>query len=385
MYKIAFFFMWWYIFSIPWESAIQISGIGIGSLSSILGIMVIFFTGLLTFERGYVKQLHITHLLLFILFIFLTFLSLIWSINIDSTFNRLLVFIQLFITILAYGQIVDTKKDNLKMIDAFLLGTVVIVIAMLFNFIQGDLYASARYSALGRGPITNALLLCLGIPFAWYSLKNSKGKIRKNLILLYIISSVFCILITGSRTAFIGLLPVIFYFIMYMKTSLVRKIYIGMILGVSLIVVLYFIPDNTLERLFATGEALTEGNFTGREDIWGYGINIFMDNKLFGIGVMTYALAMEPLLGKTMAAHNIFITVLVEQGLLGIIFLLLLLAYVLLKIWKLPEKEKRLCLVIFMIWLISAASQSYWEAQKSSWFIWGLFISYFVMNKNKQL
>jgi len=107
---------------------------------------------------------------------------------------------------------------------------------------------------------------------------------------------------------------------------------------------LYFWLPSRLERL-ATVVDLDYTTNRSRLEIWAVAWQVFLDHPLTGIGIgnfQTYYLqhappnALEP---AATHAHNLFVHVLAEAGLLGLLGFLLLWGAVVRKIWQLRQRK----------------------------------------------
>ena len=93
-----------------------------------------------------------------------------------------------------------------------------------------------------------------------------------------------------------------------------------------------------------------------------------------GVGSATYGIATEPLLGRNLAAHNTFVSVLVETGIVGFALFALLLATLILVALQLPEALRMMWLTVLLVWCVGVLSLTY-EAKKSTWCLFGLLIA----------
>ena len=89
---------------------------------------------------------------------------------------------------------------------------------------------------------------------------------------------------------------------------------------------LQFIPKASWLRLATIGTELTSGSLGGRVGIWRDGFRIFLDNPLCGVGVGAFRSGLL-LTQRTYEAapHNLFLSILVGQGLIGLLLFFLVL------------------------------------------------------------
>jgi len=144
-----------------------------------------------------------------------------------------------------------------------------------------------------------------------------KKKMNKIIIGIIFIISNYIILFLFSRGAYLGLiagLGAIFF---------IKK----KILLIPLIVLLIFwqniLPSEVIERIKYTKDEETgtyESSSQRRIDIWEKSIELFQENPVTGVGYFVF-----PYLGYDLGdTHNLYMKVLAEQGIIGMILLLML-------------------------------------------------------------
>lgn len=121
------------------------------------------------------------------------------------------------------------------------------------------------------------------------------------------------ILATGSRGALaglcIGLLPLL-------KHLFKKKILIFVLFGLCFLIYLY-IPQELAERLFF--DSYNDGSNSRRLDDWTYGIMAFLQNPFLGNGFSSSIDTISRLFYTRITAHNTFLLLLINFGLLGIV------------------------------------------------------------------
>jgi O-antigen ligase len=71
------------------------------------------------------------------------------------------------------------------------------------------------------------------------------------------------------------------------------------------------------------------------------------------------------------AAHNAYISILVELGVVGLGLFCLILLCCLYDIWKMPLNERVIWIMLFSAWAAAVYSLS-WEYCKATWFMFGM-------------
>jgi O-antigen ligase len=111
------------------------------------------------------------------------------------------------------------------------------------------------------------------------------------------------------------------------------------------------------------------GHFGGRGKLWEAGLEVFPENPVFGYGTGGYKSAITPKLGlAAQVAHNSFLSVLVEQGIVGFLLYMMMFLAVFRSILKLPVLERRFALVL-LVTLAVAMLPLTWEDRRPAWFV----------------
>ncbi len=131
----------------------------------------------------------------------------------------------------------------------------------------------------------------------------------------FIIFLVLCMMLTGSRGPFIALLIVgfLFYTNLGLKNKKYQKILPSIIILVIIILILF--GHIVLDDFFNRGRAniFEEGNVQARIMLYKYAWNCFIDNPMLGKGLGSYYLSGD------LYPHNIFLELIAETGIIGIL------------------------------------------------------------------
>ena len=136
------------------------------------------------------------------------------------------------------------------------------------------------------------------------------------------------------------------------------------LLAASLFVVLPIVqPLSSFQRLGTTATEVTEGDLNGRTGQWEQGLRAFMEHPVLGVGTDMYRTVNT--LNKV--AHNSYLSVLVEEGLIGFTIFLSILGIVALQVLRLPKWDRNFWLTSLLVWAIGASTLT-WEHRKTTWF-----------------
>lgn len=178
-----------------------------------------------------------------------------------------------------------------------------------------------------KGSNELASALSLTIPFLFYKF-FSKEKLERMLGFL-VFPIIFCITISSSRGAMLEASLMIILLICYTKLS--PKIIA--LMAVLIFAVIIFSPPESWERMKTTKDYKTEGSAVSRIGLAKAGLRMWKDYPIFGVGqdnfrhiVLQYYYEGEG--GRQRVAHNTYIQILSEGGivcfLIYILFLFLL-------------------------------------------------------------
>lgn len=360
------------LFSIPWEDMISLPLIG--SLARLAGIVVFGFWALKVLLTGRIRKPHPFHAVFFI-FVLWNLASLFWTNSTAETTTRIMTYVQLFVMTVILWDIYRTPALLNAGLQAYILGAWVGVISMLNNYLSGvtiDAYEVGRYSPSGVNAGDFVVILTLGMPAAWYLASSANTKGQNRLLRLidyaYIPVSGFVIFLTGSRLALFTIFPALLYIFgttIHPKRILTSAIVILVVAGL-LLAMYSFVPPATWERLTTAKSSITAGDLGGRVPIWKECLRVFQEHPFLGVGAGAFRVV-NP---YKSAAHNTYLSVLAELGVVGFLLFLSLLAVVAYSILVQPKTEFFLWLTTILI-LLTGISVQTWEFTKTTFLIFG--------------
>jgi O-antigen ligase len=210
---------------------------------------------------------------------------------------------------------------------------------------------------------------------AWYLSNTYSKPLLRWICRGYLPAAVLAIGLTGSRG---GLLTSIVA-LTIVPLSMIRlspgrlSITIAMLFLSGGLAVAY-VPDKIVERLATTSTEVEDFSLGGRFKLWKAGIRALPEHPLLGFGTSGFIRAIYPQLGPAaLVAHNSFVSVLVEQGLIGLILFLLMFASAFVAVRRLPLLERRFGLVLIATLMVAMLPLT-WEHRKPVWFILALLV-----------
>ena len=227
-----------------------------------------------------------------------------------------------------------------------------------------------RYVAGDFDPNDLAMTLTLAVPMAWYLGTVFQNRVLRLFCRAYLPFGLLAVGLTGSRggmlTAGVALMIVP---LSMTKLTPGRLIAAMITLAITATVAATYVPEKVVERLATTSSDISRLSFGGRFKFWVAGLEAFTHKPLMGYGTGGFVRAIYPILGSvSLVAHNSFISLLVEEGIVGLLLYLTMMLAVLGAVLRLPKFDRRFALLLLAT-LFVAMSPLTWEDRKPVWFI----------------
>jgi O-antigen ligase len=227
-----------------------------------------------------------------------------------------------------------------------------------------------RFSTGAADPNAVAMTLALAIPMAWYLGISYRQPVLRWICRLYLPLGLLGLALTGSRGGLVAAMVGLLIVPLTMTSLSPGKLAISIaMLALSGAVAVAYVPDTIVQRFATTRSSVEDLSLGGRFEIWKAGMHAFAYRPLAGYGSGAFKRAASPWLGgQQRVAHNSFISILVEQGIIGFLLYSLIFVMVFAGIMKLSGQERRFALILFVTAVISMLPLS-WEDSKPVWFI----------------
>jgi O-antigen ligase len=362
--------LWLYVFTVPWD---VVPLPGVGALARLVGIVAISVVVLTVIAQGRFRQPDMI-LTAAVAFTFVSALSLLWTISYPVTFQAAWTYVQLLASLWAIREVAQTEEERRRLLIAFCLGVFIPMLSLFDNFRRGlQISAGAnRYSAAGQNADTIGSLLVVGIPLAWHLVQTSASRVRK-LGLVCLAAAPAGVLLTGARGPFLGGLVALSVIPLSVRrtsvSSLVRLMLLVIVIAVPVVPI---VPQAVWERIGTIPrEVFGGGTLTTRRDLWAVGLESFPSHPLLGVGAGTYGVLLQNAGYERNPAHNLFIGLLVEQGIIGVSLFVMLLSACGVTITRLPHRDRTMWSVLVLSFVVIVTSQSL-ENWKVTWVLFGL-------------
>ena len=320
-----------FVFLVPWENALQIGEFGRGA--KVLGYLTFLVWGLGVFAH---KRLRKPDGLqqAFILFLIWNGLSLYWSVDPGATLSAFKTYTEMFGLLLLFWDLYDREVLVKAALQAYVLGAFVAAGSIIVNYFTAPpvrFPSHDRVSALGYQVDGIALIVSIAGPAAWYLAAGPEAGGRPALARIlnyaYIPVGVIAVAMTGTRGATLASIPTALLILWSLRKLSARKRVMALAaLVAAIVMVIQFAPSGGLDRI-GTAATLSEGDqgaLSGRWSIWVESGQVFLERPVEGVGTDGHRAAIAHLRTQRSAykkaekeAHNTYISILVETGLIG--------------------------------------------------------------------
>lgn len=371
MRKLTYLLSLLLIFTIPWETVVEDETLG--SITRLMGFALAASWALMVVTTGRIRRPTPFHVAVLLLVLW-NAVSIFWSGNGARTSQHILTWVQLAAMVFILWDLFVTRAAFQSGLQAYILGAYVVFGNTIANFFSGNTYYWERFSAEGTNPDDLGIVLALGIPVAWY-LAGRKSVVPGGFLLkwanyAYIPAALLGIALSGTRTALIAAIPgILFGLLSISRVSLWAKAALAVLFVAATFLITPLVPQASFDRLGSTGTEVFQGNWNGRLDIWGQGIDSLAEHPFIGVGSnMFRSVNVE---GKV--AHNSFLSILVELGLIGFSLFAFILLIVFMQAARLPRWDALFWFSTLAIWAIGAFALT-WEYRKPTWLFLSLVI-----------
>ena len=291
--------------------------------------------------------------------------------------------------------IIKNKKELIFFI--YVMASFGLIISFIFTYLYilgGQNIYSTYFKLLQNGNplgIPDYLALATPVGITAIVLFFNKNKYLKILSLF----PIFTLLILSGRAPVLAFVLVVLIYVFF-NIKLTKK-HIRNAIAIVLIAMFSFTQIskiNFYERLASRFNVMLEGDtkdnksLTVRYELYNKSYQMFSSNPVFGIGLGAYGLYRVGKDGRD-HPHNMFLEVLIEQGIIGLILLLIIFSPLLLKVYPKLIKSKDstyfICGAIFIYESINVIKSSSIVENRPYFSIIGIcFVAYLLLNTNKK-
>jgi O-antigen ligase len=365
------------VFTIPWEKSLWVPAIG--TFAHLAGLLAFAAGAVDAVRRREVRRPNAALLLaaVFVLWVGFTYF---WSLDQTATAARISTFAKLLAMVWLIWDQCRGPARQAQLVSAYVCGAAFASALAFYRYFHDRQTYYLRYAAGGFDPNDFGLVVALAIPLALYLALRASGWARW-CWLAVVPAFIAAVLLTASRAALVATFAALFFAVWawpranwaYRGATLIYAV--GLVLSV-----VWFAPAPQRQRLSTIGTEITTGTLHNRTQIWKAGIRALEDHPIRGVGSGAYPKAVEPWLGRPpvkdaqYVAHNTFLSILVETGVVGAGICTLLLASLVFFAWSLASNERALWTVVAGVWALGVLTLT-WEHYKPTWLIMALIMT----------
>jgi len=373
-----------FVFSIPWAENIPVWGRS-------LAIVILGMVTIRTIITGRVRKLSPLHYGMLALVAW-SALSILWTADSESTIIRAGTYVQLLFVVWLIWELATTGDRMLGLLQSYVLGALVCSFSTIGNFMIGrtsaqleadagrTVFETSRYSIAGLNANDLGLIIALSLPMVFYLLASPKGRLIKALCWLQLVAGFIAVLLTGSRGSLLAAVVGLAMLPLTISRLPRWQRFVLMIACASLVACgAYLVPLNIWQRIFSFGSEVSGGTLTHRTTIWTAGLEAFRDHAFLGVGSGAYGFTIVKaadfsyITGSAAngVAHNTFVSVLVELGVVGALLLFALVAGLYYCAFQMRGLDRRLWIMLLLTWTVGVSALT-WEYRKPTWLLFGL-------------
>lgn len=337
--------------------------------TTVLKVVRVLFAGIMIIHLVKNKKIYLNQFGCWMLvFWLLCTISLKWTISVQNTKNMILTLMyNLICNFFVLNLLCEDKKRMLLVIKTIIYSSIILFGKIAIT--QGIfVYANGRRGGNSGLESANTVgtIAAVAIIFGIYYLKEVKCKYP---IMYYIsiILNILIVILSASRKAILyALIPILIYYIANSKN--VVKVLKNVILAVSVAIIAYLaimkipviynivgVRFETMINGF-TGKGETDASTALRMKMIGWGLEWFEERPKLGYGIDSYRMLLGKKgtsFGSTGAyAHNNYIELLVDVGIVGIIVYYSIYVYIIKE--SLKNLKRRDVLSLYMIGILVA-------------------------------
>jgi len=333
LHSFALMFICLFALVIPVDALVSPGGVPLVKFTGVMSLgatVILVFSGMTLRGSGWFILISLIHIGWFMLSFLWTSMPIDYqNANALNSQQSIKTHFYLITIVLLMFQLIRSQRDLQLIFVSFLLGCIWLIALLLNNYEPG--VRTVRHGLEGLDANEMSVIVCIGVSLAVYLLVLGRSVIWRLLGLAYLPLAVFAVLVTGSRTGLIVMLISLSgLIVLFLKAGIVMRLLSAVVMVVTALWVVDRIPDKTLERLMSTGTELSAGTLSERSITWRKAGQEFVARPLLGQGLGSFRQLMNKH-SVEYTAHNSYISIAVEQGVIG---LFLYLAVILTIFWR---------------------------------------------------
>lgn len=232
--------------------------------------------------------------------------------------------LRLFVVYVLIVNIVDNPRKLRAVVWLYFAAVGVHIVMSVINYYSGVVQVRMGIvRALGSGlsyadPNSHAATITYSLPVMFYFMREYAGKLQTAILVGIGTLGCWNIILTGSRTAMVGLLFLAGVIIFRSRRKVVYALMAVLLLAMAVVVM----PDQYKERFASTADLSSDTSAAesarGRLEGLEHGLQLWMQSPITGVGAGCYAIARGVEYGVYVSSHNMLAELLAESGIIGL-------------------------------------------------------------------
>lgn len=373
MTKLAYAFLWVFVFSLPWERFLVLPGMAI--ISRVTGGLAVGLALVAVVAAGRFRRWHMFHTWAVLFWLWAGACFLVYHSG-DRLPAKYWTYGQLLLVLWMVWELAITEARQRGLLAAYVLGGYVAALDTLLIY-REQAGAARRFAAGGADPNDMAMVLALALPMAWYLGMTSRNTLVRWVGRGFLPLGVLAIGLTGSRGGMVAATVALLIVPLSMTRLTPGRLVSAMVMLVAAgALAVAYVPETTIERLATISTEVEGGRIGGRGKLWRAGLQAYAEHPIAGFGTGHFKSAITPILGPAaQVAHNSFISVLVEQGIVGFALYMAMLLAVLRSVSRLSGLEQRFTLVLLATLSVTMMPLT-WEDRRVVWIVLAMLMGF---------
>ena len=366
IHRLTWYFLLLMVFLIPWGEGLY------DGLARVVAMPTLGLTMIMVVLEGSHRNFSAFNLFALLLAVWYL-VGIWWAPDLEWGMEILKTYIMLIMMSFMFTYLINSEYKFRWTYQAYVLGTVTATGIIFNNFLKGVTgpYYN-RYTVEHIETDNMAIILALGIPMAVWLYTQYENRFAKLINVVFIPIIFYGIFLTGTRTGLVtGMIGIMYLAFTQRKVSFnLKMIYFGGVISLAVAVV-SLAPKASVERIFSLGKSLQSGDLNYREVIWQHSISAWGDNPILGNGTGSLGNVLNSYHVEFKWAHNSYVQILTENGLIGLVIYLLMIGSLLYYALKCGVETK---FFLLTLWITIAVSQLTLHSQnlKEIWFVWSV-------------
>jgi len=328
------------------------------NLSSLLGLLILIFSGLLII-KNYSKFKKIKLIIPWLLFLTVNLFSFLFTFSSNASLEEMARLLTIFSLFILGFLLVKNSRELTRLVKIIIYSSFLPIGVGLYQLITGTgLREGGEVRILGTFSHPNmfAFFLCLIIVLTVFIFLSDKRKqVSSIFYVLLMFLSFFVLFFTYTRGAWL----VSFIFILIIGLLYYRRFLISI---AAFLLIIYLLVPSFQERISTLTNPDPYGSISWRFELWKDGFDYFKQKPFLGYGAGTATSVIsynrDPRLGSS-EPHNDYLRTALNTGALGLIIYLNLIACLLLTLFIQFLKQKNSKLKMFNLFLLAYAIAMY--------------------------